>query len=529
MVIDRPLAAERAGFASSDRRVLVARSVVLGCLAAVLTAYVSHSLALSSYSWEWSPDEGVHLDHGRRLIRDPASLYPLQVTPFAAVFGPLTAVALAPVAAWSERPLPAARLLYLVFIGVAGFVIARLVARRAGTLAGAAALALWLAPFDLSFWHLMVRPDTPMLSAWLLAAWQLMPARLERGAERLGTARVLWGSLLVVVAALFKPTALLYAAPLVASWFLVDGRGALRLSAALALALLASVGLLDLLTHGGFLFAWSLFRLHSFHPAQVAVILQLFMSRTWPVLVLAGLAFADCWRRGDAPWRDGSVTLIAGGLLIVPALAKGGAYFNYLLPFHCGLVVAAGRWMAVAAGAGRLSSRAPLAGPVAAAAIALALSATTVFPLPSAREEATGAFFYAFVRTAAATERAPIFAIAPAYAYYVVDQPVEMDGTSFGLFLLAAAPGVEGIIERLANARYGLVIEGPWRLPDAPATRGLLAGYQVIGECRLGSFLGPLPYRLNLRRGSPLAFAPPPGVDCRRLPSPVPWPGPTPG
>lgn len=528
MSVDRPLSAQgAAGIASgADRRALVARTIALGCLAAVLSAYASHALALVAYSWEWSPDEGLHLDHGRRLVRAPASLYPTQVTPYPAVWGPLTAVVLAPIAAWSERPLSAARVLNLVWVAVAGSVIAGLVARRAGAVAGAAALALWLAPFDLSFWHLLVRPDTPMLAAWLLAAWQLMPSRLERGADRLGTARVLWGSVFLLAAALFKPTALLYAAPLLGSWFLIDLKSALRLSGAVGLGLLVAVGLLDLVTHGGFLFAWRLFGVHSFHPAQGVVMLELFASLTWPVLVLAGLAFADCWRRGGVPWRDGSVTLILGGLLIVPGLAKGGAYFNYLLPLQCGLIVAAGRWLGEAAGPGRGSPLTPLAGSVAAAVVALTLATTTVFPLPSARQEATGAFFYGFLRSAAAAEAAPIFALAPAYAYYVVGQPVEMEATSFMLFFMAGAPGVRGIVDRLASARYGIVIDGPWRLPDTPGFRWLLASYRTIGECRLGSFLGPLSYRLNVRKGSSLVFAPPPGVDCRALRDPVPSPAP---
>lgn len=492
----------------------VAPKVVLACLAAVLTAYLARAFELLRYPWDWSPDEGLFLDYARRLVLAPASLYPKQVVPYPAIYGPLIAVLLAPLVAFCEHPLTAARALNLACVGVTGFVTFDLVRRRAGALLGAAAFTLSLAAFDLSFWHLLVRADTPMLTAFLLAAWHLMPARLQRGADRLEAGRLLRGSGCVLAAFLFKPTALLHAAPLILSWFLVDRRGAFRLSAAVSLSALISVALLELVTQGGFLWSQRLLSVHPYFPSQVPVILGLFASRTWPVLVLVVLAFAYAWRRGAAPWRDGSVTLVLGGLLVVPALAKGGAYFNYLLPLLSGLVVAGGRWLGDEAGPVRPQGRAQVAGALAAGLVALALAATTVFPLPSARDEATSTFFYGFVRSAAETEKPPILAIGPDYAYFVVGQPVEMEATGL-IFLTTGAPGASVIVERFTNARYGLVIEGPWRLPDTPGVRRLFAAYEPVGECRLGSFLGPLPYRLSLRRGSRLKFLPPAGIDCR--------------
>jgi hypothetical protein len=476
--------------------------VALACLVGVLLVYGAHAGALTRYPWDWSPDEGLFLDYARRLLHDPASLYPRQVVPYPAIYGPLIAVALAPFAAWSDQPLPLARAFNVACILAASGAIFALVKRCSGWLVGVAAVALWLAPLDVSFWHMLVRPDTPMLAALLLAAWQLMPDRLARGADRLGARRLLSGSALLLAAALFKPTALLHAAPLLAAWFLVDGPSARRLALSVGAAVLASASLLELLSGGGYSWSQRLFAAHPYFSEQVLVILQLFFARTWPVLLLTALAFGAAWREGRTPWRDGSVGLIAGGLLVLPALAKGGAYFNYLLPLLSALVIAAGRWL------GRASPSAALL----AGATAFTLAATTTFPLPSARNEATAAFFYGFVRDA--SRAAPILAIAPDYAYWVAAQPVELEATGL-LFLSMGAPGAELIVERLVTGRYGLVIEGPWRLPDTAGSRAILGAYAPVGECRLGSFLGPLAYRLNLRRGSKLRFLPPQGTDCR--------------
>ena len=56
------------------------------------------------------------------------------------------------------------------------------------------------------------------------------------------------------------------------------------------------------------------------------------------------LALAGFWvalRSGSRPTRDGALPLLAGGLLILPLMAKAGAWWNYLLPAHCAAVVLA--------------------------------------------------------------------------------------------------------------------------------------------------------------------------------------------
>jgi len=491
----------------------LAPKIVLACLIAVVCVYGAHALQLARYPWDWSPDEGLFLDYARRLLRAPESLYPKSVVPYPAIYGPLIAVALAPFVAWSDQPLSLARGFNVACVAAASLATFALVKRRAGAVAGAAAVALWLAPLDVSFWHLLVRPDTPMLASLLLGAFWLMPERLARGADRLDARRLLGGSAALLAAVLFKPTALLHAAPLLAAWLLVDYASAMRLFAVVGLGCLSSAALLELLSSGGFSWSQRLFADHPYFPGQVPVILQLFAERTWPVLLLAAAAFGVAWRRGRAPWRDGSFSLVVGGLLIVPALAKGGAYFNYLLPLLSGLVIAGGRWL----GCGEPAGRAAPAGPLLASLTALALVLTTRFPLPSATDEATATFFYDFVRAKA--REAPILAIAPDYAYFVVGQPVELEATGL-LFLSMGAPGAEQIVERLTAGGYGLVIEGPWRLPDTAGTRALLAGYAPVGECRLGSFLGPLSYRLRVRRGSSQTFLPLPGIACRPILAP---------
>jgi 4-amino-4-deoxy-L-arabinose transferase-like glycosyltransferase len=148
--------------------------------AVVLVVFASRAAALVAYPWDWSPDEGLMLDLGRRAVQDPAGLYGRSFVPFPAVYGPVLPALLAPLSGLGLRMLPAARMLALAWTAVATLAVYQLVRARTGPVAGLVAAALSLAAFDVSFWFMLVRPDGPMMALWLLAAVASRPAHPGR-------------------------------------------------------------------------------------------------------------------------------------------------------------------------------------------------------------------------------------------------------------------------------------------------------------------------------------------------------------
>ena len=139
-------------------------------------------------------------------------------------------------------------------------------AGRAAPTWAAAGVALYLAPFDLTFWHALVRVDGPMIALWLSAAVPLLPRSLGNGDASCLRAAGRAGTALLLAAVLFKPTAALHGAPLVLGWFLVDRRSAWRLVAAMGIAGLAALLGLQVATAGGFLWVNRLWALHPTVP-----------------------------------------------------------------------------------------------------------------------------------------------------------------------------------------------------------------------------------------------------------------------
>lgn len=473
---------------------------------ATLAIYTAHAWTLVTYPWDWSPDEGLALDYARRLARDPGSLYARSAVPFPGAYTPLLPLVLAPFTPSSARPLLVARLLacgWTLAIVAAVYVLAR---RRASRPMALLAAALVVAPLDLSFWHLLIRVDGLMLALWLWSAVLLLPAELRRGADRLSRGRLWGGALLLLAAVLAKPTAALHGAPLVLGWLLVDRASALRLSAVLGGAGAAALASLELLTGGAF--SWVM-RLWNVHPLGREVFLEsvwLFLIGAGPVLIWALLAVLA--RRQPLP-RDGALLLLAGGLLVLPALAKAGAWWNYLLPALCGIVVLAARWWT--------SGPAPLAA-AAGALVALGLAATRHFPVPDRGDEATARAFYAFVRQ----RGAPLLATRPDYAYYLLGQPVEVEGSSIRYLVDARVPGVETVLARLKRREYRLVVAVNIYWPmDPEFERALMENYAVVGTCRLGYFYGPWPFVLLAPAHDRAYPAVAPGARCQPVVAPA--------
>jgi hypothetical protein len=273
------------------------------------------------------------------------------------------------------------------------------------------------------------------------------------------------------------------------------------------------MGALQWASDGGFFWVLRLWAVHTRQPGLAPLILLLFarLAGAVALFALAGLWAGRHARRGLEP----SLLLLAGGLLSVPGLSKAGAWWNYLLPALCAAIVSGGRGWAAAKAA---RPRAERVGVVAGALLVGLLLSTRTFPLPGAEDGRTAAAFYGFLR-----ERgAPILAIWPEYAYFVLGQPVEMEGSGFPYLAKARPPGIDTLLERLRTGAYRTISLVTHLWPnDAEFERALTAPYRLHGVCELGYFYGRIRMVLLVPAGDAAVFAPPPGTRCRPV-SPAP-------
>ena len=498
------------------------RWVLLYSLATALgvaLVYGAGALVLLGYPWDWSPDEGIVLDYGRRLLQAPGTLYPREAVPFPAAYTPLLPVLMAPVVAWSAEPLRVARLLACAWTMLLGGAAYALVRSRAGAALSLATAALVLAPVDLSYWYLLIRVDGPMVALWLLGAAFLLPARLGRGSDRLSRGRLWGGAFALLGSVLAKPTALVHSLPLVLGWFLVDRDSGRRLCLTVAGLGLALLLLLQWLTSGGFLWTMSLWGTHPRQDGLLTDLLGQFLKQSLPIWIFAATGLVYAWGGGTrAGWRDGAWLLLLGGLLGVPLLSKSGAWWNYMLPALCGAAILGGRLWGVAPDLATARSSVMLRlhdlAPAAVATLALGLVLTRTFPLPSSQDAQTAEFFYSFLK-----ERGrPILATQPEYAYFLLDQVTEMEGSSFPYLAASKVAGLEKIRSRIAERWYTTIVAVPHFWPaDAAFESVLTQNYTLVGECALGFHYGRTRFVLFAPQGSAVRFRPPPGVRCRAL------------
>jgi hypothetical protein len=498
---------------------------VAAALASVsfLAAYALRAAVLVVYPWDWSPDEGLALDYARRLIVDPGSLYGKSAVPFPSAYGPLLPVLLAPIVALAEHPLGLARVLAFAWTVAGVCAVFVLVRRRADPVVALACAALALAPWDVTFWHMLVRVDGPMIALALLAAVPLLPARVARGADRLSARRLVMGAVLLLAAALAKPTALVVALPLLASWLVVDRGSALRLGLVLGLWGAGLLAILQAVTRGGFLWTAGLWAVHPRVPGQAWQMLVYFASRTWPVLALLTVAFGvAAWRRAS-PWREPALLLAVGALLLAPAMEKQGGGWNYLLPAIPAAAIAVGRLLGPRDGDSQASPASSVARPGLAAAViaavAVAIAATRSFPLPSLEDRAAAGVFYDYVKTFVRDHGGPILVSRPDLAYFLVHQTVEIEGTSYAHLAARHLPGTDGVLARLREGRYTLVVQ-MWPLPSSGGyPEALREGYRFLGSCRLGTFQGAYNVFLAAPVGLSAWFQPPADVRCASRPT----------
>jgi hypothetical protein len=485
---------------------------------AVLALYFSAATALVRYSWDWDPGEGLALDYGRRLLDAPGTLYARTVTPFPSAYGPLLPALLAPVAR-TPMPLGPARVLALLWTAalvLAVFLVVRPVAPKALAIASA---VLALAPLELSFWYALVRVDGLMLALWLLAAVPIATA-WTRGTG-LGAGRIAATTGLLLLACLAKPTAAVHGLPLVLAAWRVDRRGARRLWACLVVTAVATVGLLQWATAGGFLWVNRLWASHAALPGLTREILVYFGERAWPVLALCGIAALAARSRWRSLLTDPSVLLLLGCVLVVPAMSKHGASWNYALPALPALAVATGRFLGLALATGSADDGAPAgsrkdvlraAAAVLVSGVALLLAVRQTFPLPTAVDERSARTLYGYVRDYVAERGGPIIATRPDLAYVLVGQPVEIEGSSFMHLAAAGLPGTGVVLDRLRRAEYTLVLE-TWPWPESGGYREAIErSYVYAGGCNLKYYFGAVPVHAFSRRDIRRSLVPPPGT-----------------
>ncbi len=490
--------------------------VAISVAAVVLLTYGRDTAALLRYPWDWSPDEGLSLDYSRRLLEAPATLYARQVVPSPAAYTPLLPLLLAPFVGATENPLFGARLLaagWTLGIAVATYLLVR---RRARPPLALLCAALALASRDVSFWYVLVRVDGLMIALWLWAATVVLPDRLFPGADRLSWRRTAGGVLLLMASVLAKPTAALHATPLVLGWFVVDRPSAWRLTAALGGAGLATLGLLQWATGGGFLWVMGLWAVHPFQTGLASRLATAFLVTNLGFVVYLLLGFLAARRLGRRASWDGAWLLLAGGLLILPGLGKSGASWNYLLPALLAIVVLAGRFWGDVEGTpegSRVRGQAPAI--LLGASLAVGSLLARPFPLPSPADEATARAFYGTVR-----ERGrPILATRPDYAYFLVHQPVEAEGSGLPYLVAAKVPGTATLLERIRRQEYRLVVVLPHFWPnDRDFEEALVRHYEFAGICSLGYYYGRSDFVLLFPRGGGGRFAAPEGTRCRVLP-----------
>ncbi len=476
----------------------------------VAAVVVGHAARLIAYPYDWSPDEGLQFDYARRLFQSPGSLYHKSVAPFPACYGPGLPLLLAPIVALFANPLPAARLLTLLWTAASAAAVYVLVRREAGRALAAVSAALGLLPMSVSHWHLLVRVDGAMHAFWILAALPLVPRRLEKGADRLSAARIGCGTALLFFAALCKPTAILVGAPLVLGWLLVDFRSGAALIATLASLGAVWVAGMQWLTDGAYLWSMLMWQGHRLIPGQALSIATYYFSHTAGLWMFVGAGLVSCAVRAGRPFADGAWLLLLGGLLAAPLAEKGGASEVYLLPLGAAGAVLGGRSF----GSGRHAA----AGAALATAVAILLLARHPARLPTPRDEATARTFYGYVLARSSGAGRPLLALMPEWAYFLAGQPALVQGSALPYMVESKLPGTETLLARVEAGEYGVITTFPEVWPWTEEwKRALRERYTLAGECHLGYYYGTLYAQLLLvPRGEPPGFDPPDGARCSR-------------
>lgn len=363
----------------------------------------------------------------------------------------------------------------------------RLAARRAGKLAGLAAIGFFAATYHLGgAWFDLARNDMLHLA---LALWSL--DLLERGRWRGGVAAGL-------LAVFTKQTALPVLLGAAAGAWLRDRRVGVRYGAWLlgSTAVLAAVG--HLATRGWFGFFW--LELPARHPYLLGLAREVFLDRLAVALcgflVLAVLAGAPRGRRReDAALWGFALAAVATSCL---ARLRDGGWYNVMIPAHAAiaLLAAVGLGRAAAAldrpGAWAALGRSSLVGLVVAQFVLLLYDPRRHVPAWRHWENAEE------VRRVLASVQGPVLAPALPFTAWRAGHPLQAHATAVWDLQRGggetAAEFEREFLDQLARRRHRAVLSGdpalelpglyPRKLPAYPpgehAHMAIPNGYQVL-------------------------------------------------
>ena len=232
-----------------------------------------------------------------------------------------------------------------------------------------------------------------------------------------------------------------------------------------------------------------------------------------------GAALVAARGRRRSLLADPALLLVLGGALLVPAMSKYGASWNYALPALPALAVVAGA-VARLAPAGPPRTPRTRRSPASSSPFALVLALTRVFPLPVDADARAPRALYSYVKRPRGRVRRTDPRVAPRPAYFLVGQPVEIEGSSYPHLAAAGIPGTEKVLDRLqrrVHAPPGDLALAQTGLPEA------IERPTSTRRCNLRYYFGAVPVhafsrRDVFRRSSPLRRRPAvdPRSDARR-------------
>ena len=224
-----------------------------------------------------------------------------------------------------------------------------------------------------------------------------------------------------------------------------------------------------------------------------------FLGLAWPLVGWWLLTLAPRAAAATA-WRDGSLLLLAGALLVLPLTTKSGASWNYLVPAVAALAVATARgWAARRQTSGspaRHRGRGALG-----ARSRLALALGRPFPLPTRGGRAYRARLLRLRHGAHARERRTAAdAAARARLRTRSASRSRWRAAASSTSPAARRPAPSSCVERLRRRATALVV-GTWPLPDTGSYREAAArSYVQAGGCTLGYYFGTVTATLLPRR-----------------------------
>jgi hypothetical protein len=333
---------------SIDRRagrivLLVAGAWLLFQLANAIWLFGRHDWASIAFPYPLDYGEGPLLDQAIGLARfeniyrpdlstppftiaNYPPLFPVVQAPFVAIFGP---------AFWYGRAIATLSVVAsALFIGLTLHTLTRdpIAAVTGG-------LTLLAFPY-IVHWSSFNRVDS--LALGLSTAALFVTVRWSQ--RRAG----LVAAALLLVAAIYTRQSYALAAPLAACIYLLreqPRRRAFELTGMVVGASLLLLGLLQLLTGGGFFFHIVIANVNPFHWSNVINYARPMVENLWPLLAAAGLfLLAGSWLRPPSWWLIGPYLL--GALASAITIGKAGSNINYLFELCAALSLAVGALIA---------------------------------------------------------------------------------------------------------------------------------------------------------------------------------------